>query len=196
MLYGHERVDPIARYVAREEVPREECRGGGGPPARGGRRRWGVRIPQTMSRFLIPVLLYLRRLRPRGRPKQLKFDFCPYTERLILRRGRADGTRTTYPCRATTREGELGGEGRGSTNRSEGAREFRARVTREGRWIEEKEEVKIQTDGTIERRKICPPSRVPWTSFPERRQWCKVSLQSFGISRFISRTLSRWYEEW
>lgn len=26
----HERVDPIARYVAREEVPREECRGGGG----------------------------------------------------------------------------------------------------------------------------------------------------------------------
>lgn len=31
-----------------------------------------------MSRFLIPVLLYLRRLRSRGRPKQLKFDFCPY----------------------------------------------------------------------------------------------------------------------
>lgn len=30
MLYKRERVDPIARYVAREEIPREECRGGGG----------------------------------------------------------------------------------------------------------------------------------------------------------------------
>lgn len=30
MLYDHVRVDPIARYVVREEVPREECRGGGG----------------------------------------------------------------------------------------------------------------------------------------------------------------------
>lgn len=30
MLHDHERVDPIARYVTREEVPREECRGGGG----------------------------------------------------------------------------------------------------------------------------------------------------------------------
>lgn len=29
MLYERERVDPIARYVAREEVPRKECRGGG-----------------------------------------------------------------------------------------------------------------------------------------------------------------------
>lgn len=36
MLHERERVDPIARYVAREEVPREECRGGGDPPARGG----------------------------------------------------------------------------------------------------------------------------------------------------------------
>lgn len=30
MLYERERVDTIARYVAREEDPREECRGGGG----------------------------------------------------------------------------------------------------------------------------------------------------------------------
>lgn len=24
--------------------------------------------------------------------------------------------------------------------------------------------------------KICPPLRVPWMSYPERRRWCKVSL--------------------
>lgn len=85
---SRERVVPVARYVAQEETSQERNKGreggfwtarrGGGEPARGGRWRWGVRIPQTMSRFLIPVLLYLRRLRSRGRPKQLKFDFCPY----------------------------------------------------------------------------------------------------------------------
>lgn len=42
---------------------------GGG---RGGHSWWGVRIPQTMSRFLIPVLLYLHRLRLWGRPKTVK----------------------------------------------------------------------------------------------------------------------------
>lgn len=181
----------------REKRSRERSAVGVGilPREGGGRRRWGVRIPQTMSRFLIPVLLYLHRLRPRGRPKQLKFDFCPYTERLILRRGNADGTRTTYPWhKTTTREGAPWREGRGSTNRSEGAREFRARVTREGRRIEEGKEEKIHTDGTIEERKICPLSRVPWTSFPERRQWCKVSLHllefHFVILILRTRTLS------
>lgn len=150
MLHDHERVDPIARYVAREEVPREECRGGGGSSrVRGGRRRWGVRIPQTMSRFLIPVLLYLRRLRPRGRPKQLKFDFCPYTERLILRRGSADGIRTTYPCKnddqggrrekihesfwgcaRVTREGDTRGKAK---------KEIQTGRTKEGKYVRRRE---------------------------------------------------------
>lgn len=130
MLYKRERVDPIARYVAREEVPREECRGGGDPSARGGaRRRWGVRIPQTMSRFLIPVLLYLRRLRPRGRPKQLKFrllslyrapDFATWKRRRdkddvsLLRKqqrgkerreGKVEAPRTTLRVRASFARG-------------------------------------------------------------------------------------------
>lgn len=117
MLYKRERVDPIARYVAREEVPREERRGGGGPPARGGLPT--VRGPHSTDNvtFLIPVLLYLRRLRPRGRPKQLKFDFCPYTERLILRRGSADGTRTTYPCYKNDDEGGSTVKGRLRTHK-------------------------------------------------------------------------------
>lgn len=59
-----------------------------------------------MSRFLIPVLLYLHRLRPRGRSKQLKLDFCPYRATPCTRTGTAGEPRTTCGARHTEEQEE------------------------------------------------------------------------------------------
>lgn len=147
----------------REKRSRERSAAGvGGPPARG-RGAPTVRSPHSTDNvtFFNPrFTLFAPPSAAGGRPKtQLKFDFCPCTERTILRRGTADGTRTS-----TVRRG------------------LRAREAFWG-WhakVGEKEE-QVRSDGTNEGRKICPPSRVPWTSFPEQRQWCKVSLH---LSKF------------
>lgn len=82
---SRERVDTVAKYVAREWERRNIA--GVGSLARRWRGAGGEEsaFHRQCHVFLIPVLLYLRRLRGHEEgPKQLWFDFCPYTGKCLF----------------------------------------------------------------------------------------------------------------
>lgn len=160
MLYEHERVDPIARYVVREEVPREECRGGGGSSrVRGGvltvrgphstdnvtffNPRFTLFAPPSAARKAQTVKVRLLSLyrAPEFATWKRRRDKDDVSLAQKRRRGREHREKKVEAPRSILR-----------------AREFPVRVAREGKRIEKKEEEEERkrgesSNGRNERRK-------------------------------------------
>lgn len=188
---SRERVDPAAKYVAREkrdpakEGERErKSVAGVGSLTRGG-EVLAVRSPHSTDNvtFFNPrFTLFAPPSRSRGRPQTVIVRLLSlYRERFLSQLGSRRGQgRGILAAKTATKEAALrSGAKLEFAYRCQGAREFRAGVTLERRRRRrrrrgKKEEIGAETNEG--RGKICPLSRVPWTSSPERRRWCKVSL--------------------
>lgn len=177
---SRERVDPTAKERGTRERERERCSIAGVGSSARGREVLAVRSPHSTDNvtFFNPrFTLFAPPSRSRGRPQTVTVRLLSL-ERAPSFAWKRTRTRTTYPCRE---DNERDSSTKWEFANHQGAREFRARVALERRGRErrrrrrEKEE-EVGTGETSEGGKICPLSRVPWTSSPERRRWCKVSL--------------------